>query len=237
MKNGWNWEIPTQERRGNGYVFCDAYETVDEAVRSISEAYGFEVEPAKTIRFEPGYLKEQWRKNVIAVGLASSFVEPLEATSIGSTIQQAHCMILSLASFRRGDKKIQQEYNRSMKTMMENLMSMVFLHYMSDRRDSEMWRAQAEIPPPPYLQNLLELWQERPPTERDIVDKDFEMFLAPHFWHVAQGQGVIPVDRAAQVVRSLGIDERVNKTIWDLKKNQSDHYLVDHRESLRLLSL
>jgi tryptophan halogenase len=237
LKNGWNWEIPTQERRGNGYVFCDAYETVDQAVKSISDAYGFEVQPAKTIKFDPGFLKEQWRKNVIAVGLASSFVEPLEATSIGSTIQQARCMILSLASFRRGDKKVQQEYNRTLGIMAENLMSMVFLHYMSDRRDSEMWLAQAEIEAPPYLQNLLELWAERPPTEFDIGENDFQMFLAPHFWHVAQGQGVIPVDRSAQVIRSLGIEERANSAIWDMKKNQSDHYLVDHRESLRLLSL
>lgn len=237
MKNGWSWEIPTQERRGNGYVFSDAFATEDEAVSEMSEMLGFAVEPARTIRFVSGYLKEQWTKNVVAVGLSSSFVEPLEATSIGSTIQQARSLCLCLSSFRRGDTATQRRHNKDMAAMMENILAMVFLHYMTDRDDTEMWRSRASVAPPPYLAELLELWSERPPTERDIPGNGYEMFLAPHFWHVAQGQGLIPRDRSAQVVSAFGMADRVSAEIWEYKKRQNDHHLVDHLESLRRLSL
>lgn len=236
MKNGWSWEIPTQERRGNGYVFSDAFTTEEEAVDEMSQMLGFEVEPARTFRFVSGYLKKQWAKNVVAVGLASSFVEPLEATSIGSTIQQARSLCLCLASFRRGDTAIPARHNKDMSAMMENILAMIFLHYMTDRKDTEMWRSRASVQAPPYLAELLALWAERPPTDRDIPNNGYEMFHHPHFWHVAQGQGLIPADRSAQTVCSFGMNEKVSSEIWEYKKRQSDHHLVDHLESLKRLS-
>lgn len=237
MKNGWSWEIPTQERRGNGYVFSDEFTTADEAVAEMSEMLGFEVEPARTIKFESGYLKEQWTKNVVAVGLSSSFVEPLEASSIGSTIQQARSLALCLASFRRGDTAIPKRHNQDMAAMMENILAMIFLHYMTDRDDTEMWRSRASVTAPPYLADLLALWAERPPTERDIPNNGYEMFHHSHFWHVAQGQGLIPKDRSAQVVSSYGMTDKVSAEIWEYKKRQSDHHLIDHLDSLKKLSL
>ena len=47
---------------------------------------------AKTFKFDPGRLEKAWYKNCYAVGLSQSFVEPLEATSIGSVIQQMVCI-------------------------------------------------------------------------------------------------------------------------------------------------
>jgi tryptophan halogenase len=236
MSNGWSWEIPTQERRGNGYVFCDAFTDEEGAVREMSEMLGYEVEPARTFRFRSGYLRDQWQKNVVAVGLSSSFVEPLEATSIGSTIQQARSLCLNLATFRRGDTAIQRRHNRDMTAMMENILSMIFLHYMTDRTDTDFWRSRHDVVPPKLLAELLELWRERPPTEKDVPTNGFEMFHAPHFWHVAQGQGLIPRDRSAQAVSSYGMQEAVSKEIWESKKRQTDHPMVDHLESLRALS-
>lgn len=236
MRNGWSWEIPTQERRGNGYVFSSAFTTEDEAVREMSELVGYEVQPARTFRFSSGYLKEQWRKNVVAVGLSSSFVEPLEATSIGSTIQQARSLALNLATFSRGDTAIQKRHNKDMASMMENILSMIFLHYMTDRTDTEFWRSRSSVEPPSHLAELLELWRERPPTEKDVPTNGYEMFHAPHFWHVAQGQGLIPRDRSARAVSSYGMERAVSAEIWEARKRQTDHALVDHLESLRALS-
>jgi len=236
MRNGWSWEIPTQERRGNGYVFSDAFTTEDEAVAEMSALVGMDVEPARTFRFRSGYLRDQWTKNVVAVGLASSFVEPLEATSIGSTIQQARSLCLNLATFRRGDTAIPARHNGDMALMMENILAMIFLHYMTDRTDTEFWASRAATKPPVLLAELLELWRERPPTERDVPTNGFEMFHAPHFWHVAQGQGLIPRDRSAMAVASYGMTEAVSREIWEVKKRQTDHPTVDHLESLRALS-
>ena len=121
--------------------------------------------------------------------------------------------------------------------MMENILAMIFLHYMTDRDDTEMWRSRASVTAPPYLADLLALWAERPPTERDIPNNGYEMFHHSHFWHVAQGQGLIPKDRSAQVVSSYGMTDKVSAEIWEYKKRQSDHHLIDHLDSLKKLSL
>ena len=59
--------------------------------REMEEAYGESLEIAKEFKFEPGRLEKAWVKNCYAVGLSQSFVEPLEATSIGSSIQAMFC--------------------------------------------------------------------------------------------------------------------------------------------------
>ena len=83
------WEIPTQTRRGNGYVFASDFCYAEQAIEEASEVHGFQVEPAKILDFNSGYFKETWKNNCVAVGLAAGFVEPLEATSISTTIKQA----------------------------------------------------------------------------------------------------------------------------------------------------
>ncbi len=99
LKNGWMWEIPTLSRRGNGYVFSSDFCSTEQAIKEASEIHEFEVTPAKVIDFTSGYFKETWKNNCIAVGLAAGFVEPLEATSISTTIQQARVLCSYLPTF------------------------------------------------------------------------------------------------------------------------------------------
>jgi hypothetical protein len=179
MPNGWVWEIPTQDRRGNGYVYSSQHCTDDQAVKEVSDLLGREVEPARSFKFDPGHLRKIWVKNCVAVGLAAAFVEPIEATSIGSTIQQARYLMHSLSVYDKNSKKLEQDYNSKMNIMMENILAMISLHYISDREDSEMWRQQKMMKKPDYLVNLLELWQERPPLPYDISSMSlFEQYFA-----------------------------------------------------------
>ena len=82
------WQIPTQFRYGCGYVFNDAFATPDEAHAEIERVLGRKVEVRGDIRFSIGRLEQAWIGNVLAVGLSSSFLEPLESTSIHGTIVQ-----------------------------------------------------------------------------------------------------------------------------------------------------
>lgn len=235
LKNGWVWEIPTQERRGNGYAFSDLYTDEQSAVQEFSDHLGCKIDNPRFINFSAGSLGKQWSKNVVAIGLASSFVEPLEATSIGSTIQQVRSLIQNLAGYRMGHEKLSEVHNQKMNIMMENLLSMVRLHYISDRADSNFWKDQSNWKVPEYLQNLLEIWKERPPVVTDIAGNNFELFHAAHFWHVAQGQGVLKKERSFNVLEMFGRREMTDRIIDELIIEQSNHGLVRHAEALKAL--
>lgn len=232
--SGWMWEIPTQQRRGNGYVFSSDFLSEDEAIKEASDHIGYEITPLKTFRFNAGCLDKLWYKNVIAIGLASVFVEPLEATSIGSTIVQIISSARYLTTFE-GSQRIIDEYNSKMRSVMDNLCAMISLHYITDRNDTEFWKFAQTLEKPEYLQNLLDLWQVTTIGEYDIVKTGFELFYAPHFWHVAQGQGVLPRHLAGETIRIMGVEQRVKDIIWEKKQMQSASPLVDHLESLLTL--
>jgi 2-polyprenyl-6-methoxyphenol hydroxylase-like FAD-dependent oxidoreductase len=85
---GWMWSIPTQDRIGCGYVYSDNFIGPDEAKREIEAQLGFEIEPRNDIRFDSGRVDRAWIANCLALGLSSSFLEPLEATSIHGTVVQ-----------------------------------------------------------------------------------------------------------------------------------------------------
>ena len=237
MKNGWVWEIPTQDRRGNGYVYSSAHCSDEQAIKEVSELMGFEVKPFKTIKFKPGHLKEMWVKNCVAVGLAAAFVEPLEATSIGGTIQQIRCLIENMSTYTPEHVKVQKEFNKKMTNMMENTLAMIALHYISDREDSQMWLDIKNMEKPDYLLNLLELWNERPPFQWDITNHNFELFHVPHFYHVAQGQKLINQKMSALMLYNFNMEEQAKFAAYDAKLRQSDHERMDHAQALRQLEI
>ena len=232
---GWMWEIPTQERRGNGYVFSSAFLTEDQAVQKLSEHIDSPVNSPRTFKFDAGHLKNIWVHNCISIGLAAAFVEPLEATSIGSSIQQMKLAIPYIASFAPQHTASQKHYNKCMTRMMDNILLMIRLHYMSDRRDTPFWKHVAEMPVNDSLAEMLELWQERTPTRYDINNLHGEMFVGAHLIHVAQGQNVLNTEVGVRALKNLCLLEKVENEMSARRHARFDHELVDHAESLRQL--
>lgn len=236
LSSGWAWEIPTQQRRGNGYVYCSEFISEDDAVKEIStQVIGREIEPVRSFKFDAGHLRSAWTKNVCAVGLAAAFVEPLEATSIGSTIQQMDHLIPYIASYQPHHWASQRAYNKSFNVMMDNILTMIRLHYVSDRRDTPFWRAAAEMPINDSLQELLDLWKETTIPRQYIPNNQGQMFQIAHLIHVAQGQDVINLEPIARTLRNLDLESKVESELRTLRHNRKNEYLIDHAEALRAL--
>jgi tryptophan halogenase len=184
-----------------------------------------------------GFLEKMWINNCVAVGLSSSFVEPLEATSIGSTILQANCLVENLGTFKPGQTFQQKSFNNKMASMMENILCMISLHYVSDRKDTDFWKDVSSARKPEYLDYLIGLWSERPMFQGDIKRNGYEMFLEPHFFHVAHGQGLINMEQARQMLVSFNLESEAKKLVSNAKLNQIDHERVDHGQALREIQI
>lgn len=143
QKNGWMWKIPTQERYGCGYNFSSQYTDVESAQKEIELSLGHEITPIKVINFEPGRLETVWNKNCLSVGLSSAFLEPLEATSIHSTIVQLMTFIFNHMRDTKEETCNQGAvniYNHVSSVMYDGFRDFLSIHYASSRTDSEFWR-------------------------------------------------------------------------------------------------
>ncbi len=234
LKNGWAWEIPTQKERGNGYVYSSAFCNEEEAVAEMEELLNVSISDYKHFNFDPGYLEKPWVGNCVAVGLASSFVEPLEATSIGSTINQSFALLGFLASFRKGNEYSINQYNQTIKNIMLNIRDMICLHYMSDREDTEFWCKQKSMPIPDSLEHLLGVWSERVPENGDVQGAGL-LFRMLHFCYVAQGQGLLDAGVALDAIAAHGVVDSVEDFLYDLKEAKYSKPMRDHAEVLKEL--
>lgn len=139
-KHGWSWQAPVQERYGNGYVFNNNFTNIDTVLDELQIEYKDTIKIAKVIDFTPGKVDKFWIKNCVAVGLAGSFIEPLEASSIGATIEQIRCLASSIGCWSKEDQFIEKKYNKTFDRVYENILDFVQLHYLGQRTDTEFWR-------------------------------------------------------------------------------------------------
>jgi tryptophan halogenase len=143
LSSGWMWDIPLQSRRGCGYVFDSNFITKEKAIEEIETLLGHSIEPIKTINFISGKGDTFWKNNVLALGLAASFVEPLESTSIHNTIVQIMVFIdefLSTDKSKTVTKENQKLYNKNIDELFEYVFNFLSLHYQGGRDDSPFWR-------------------------------------------------------------------------------------------------
>lgn len=145
LSSGWAWRIPTQERFGNGYVYSDKFISDSAAYEEISRHYEKNlqiknIEIGRKFKFNAGFVDKFWSKNCVSIGLSGIFVEPLEASSIGTTIQQCFLLVPSIASFSRDETYTEKKYNEIMMNVSENIIDFIQLHYITQRDDSDFWK-------------------------------------------------------------------------------------------------
>jgi tryptophan halogenase len=140
MKYGWVWKIPVQGRYGCGYVFNSNLVSDQEVKKELEEYFGHEIISPRTFSFDPGCFEEVCVKNCVAIGLSSSFVEPLEATSIFVSILMLRNWSGNKNYILEKNANAIREYNDSVKRTNLDVLNFIYFHYKSKRNDSDFWK-------------------------------------------------------------------------------------------------
>ncbi|MFN3859898.1 MAG: tryptophan halogenase family protein [Roseateles sp.] len=186
---GWQWRIPLQHRTGNGHVYCSSYISDAEASRVLmANLDGAALAEPRQLRFKTGMRKKAWDRNVVAIGLASGFLEPLESTSI-QLIMDGVGRLIELLPDRRCDRHLAAEYNRRMARQYESIRDFIVLHYkLTQRDDSEFWRYCAAMSIPDALRHQIELFR----NSGRVAILDPDSFAEPSWVSLFLGLGLWP---------------------------------------------
>ena len=224
---GWQWRIPLQHRLGTGYVYAGAHVSDDEAAATaLSLVEGEPLAEPRVIRFTAGRRSKMWNRNVVALGLASGFLEPLESTSI-HLVQAGISKLLAMFPDRSFAPVLEIEYNRLSALQFEQVRDFIILHYKAtERSDTEFWRSAAAMEMPDTLAAKIALFREN----GRIFRHEDELFSQASWLAVLQGQGVQP-RRYDPLADAVGDTDEIRHTLHRMAAflRRAAEAMPDHR--------
>ncbi len=221
---GWQWQVPLQNRNGNGHVYCSAYMEDDEAHDIlVANMAGKPMADPNFLRFTTGRRKKFWNKNVVALGLAAGFMEPLESTSI-HLINTGINKLIAVASMDGITQAQEDAFNRLTIKEYERIRDFLVLHYNATQRtDTDFWNHCRTMAVPDSLTEKMELFR----LNGQIFREEDELFTETSWAAVMMGQGISMEGHnpMADTIGSPSVDAEFDEI------EKSIRYLVQHMPS------
>jgi tryptophan halogenase len=223
---GWRWKIPLQHRVGNGLVYSSRHlSDADATAKLMREIDGRALIEPRILKFKTGRRRLAWNKNVVALGLASGFVEPLESTSIHLVVTGVSRLI-HYFPFGGVTPSFIDQYNDDVKAEWESVRDFIILHYaVTDRDDTPFWRGVRTMQLPELLARRIQMFRDRAHAWR----VDPELFQLDSWTQVMLGQGIVPANYNrmtqampdADLARFLdGIKGAINQAVGQMPTHQ-----------------
>lgn len=240
QSNGWIWDIGLPTRRGVGHVYSSSHTSAESAERELL-AYALRTssKPPETtprqLSFKPGYRREFWHRNCVAIGLSAGFIEPLEASALALVELSAAMLSDEMPASREAMDIVAHRFNDFFTYRWERVIDFLKLHYvLSQRDDSDFWRDnRMRDSIPERLREQLTLWRHQPPSRYDLHRIE-EVFPSASYQYVLYGMGFKPeaegfsrrmddLDRADEYFREAA--QLTRKMLGALPTNRD---LLDH---------
>jgi tryptophan halogenase len=190
-ESGWLWRIPLQQNLSHGLCYSSEHQGDEAALQellSITGAAPF-AEPRR-VEFIQGCRRKSWDKNVIALGNASGFLEPLAATDLHLTTN-ALFNLLDHFPDKQFDPANIASYNAVNGDEFERIRDFLILHYsLSRREESPFWQQRGKVALPESLAQRIDLYRA---TGR-VIQQRPEIFSDLDWFWIFEGAGVIPRD-------------------------------------------
>ena len=172
MKNGWMFKIPVGNRYGCGYIYSSKFCNEDEARKELEDE-GYDITESRKLSFKSGRLKEIWKGNVVAMGLSSGFLEPLQATSLHTTISHLKHLAKNVVAC---DPKVLSTqasgYNTFANQHYDSFVDFINLHYQCDRKDTDFWRYMTTKSKTKKVKEIIDTCKGRLPFRKDHTSFD-----------------------------------------------------------------
>lgn len=199
QSSGWIWDIGLQTRRGVGHVYSSTH-TTDEAAAEELRRYVVatggreqDVHTLPRITIRPGFRRESWSRNCVAIGLSSGFMEPLEASSLVLVELAAGMLSDQMPATRSAMDTVAKRFNDAFSYRWDRVVDFLKLHYILTRRtDTAYWRDNCRPESiPERLQEMMALWRHQPPTRYDLHRVE-EVFPSASYQYILYGMGFRP---------------------------------------------
>ncbi len=202
LSAGWMWRIGLQNREGIGYVYSRAHLSEADAEAELRAVAGIAADvPARHLAMRVGRAENAWAGNVVGLGLAGGFIEPLESTGL-HMVEFGLKMLVRYFPLSGLNPASRDRYNDVMAAQYDDLRDFVAAHYnLSGRRDTPFWR---EVVKPEHtpdrVKQLMGVWADRHPSRED-VDMQQTLFNHVSWQAIVYGIGKAPAAAVANADR------------------------------------
>lgn len=143
MDAGWCWQIEHEHFINRGYVYSSAFIGDEAAQTEFLRKNPKVATTPRLVKFRAGRYERSWVGNVVAIGNASGFVEPLEATALGVVCGEANglaeCLLDSVCD---PTPTMSHVYSRYSGERWDDIRNFLALHFkFNSLVDTPFWRA------------------------------------------------------------------------------------------------
>jgi tryptophan halogenase len=166
MDTGWCWQIEHEKTINRGYVFSSGSMSDEQAhaefMRKNPKARTWD----RVVKFRSGRYRRGWVDNVVGIGNACGFVEPLESTALMVICGQCQALVEFLIHGELSPTPTMRDlYNNLAAGTWEEIRDFLAFHYhFNTRLETPFWkhcRADADVS---GSAGLLEFYRENGPT-------------------------------------------------------------------------